>query len=147
MADRTPTITIMRRAADDPIDPGGDVVVQEGESCDVTAVFKDNSGTAIAKAALITLTASLYDLLTNASINSRLAQSVLDANQGAVATDGTLTLRLGPLDNVIVGTTLATGKTETHCLQLNWTWNDGVSVRTGKSEPLGIKVEQLPTVT
>lgn len=123
-----------------------EVIVQEGESCNVVVVVKDMDGAAIAKASIITLTATLFDYATEAAINSRNDQNVLDANQGTVATDGTLTLRLGPLDNVIVGTP-ATGKTETHCLEVTWTWNDGVATRTGKSGPLGIAVEQLAAVT
>lgn len=119
------------------------VPVQAGESCNVTATFHDMGGTAIAKAALISLTATLYDQATSAVINSRNAQSVLDANQGVVASDGTLTLRLTPSDAVIVGT-VAVGDTEAHVLRLTWTWNDGVSVRTGIDE-WTLSVEKMAT--
>lgn len=122
------------------------VIVQEGESCNVVTTFLDLAGAAIAKAAIITLTVTLYDYLTSTVINSRNAQTVLDANNGAVASNGTLTLRLGPLDNVIVGTP-ASGAKEIHCCIFKWTFNDGVATRTGESEPLGITVQNLPTIT
>lgn len=119
------------------------VPVQAGESCNIVATFHDMGGTAIAKAALLSLTATLYDEATSAVINSRNAQSVLDANNGAVASDGTLTLRLTPSDSVIMGT-VAVGDTETHVLRLTWTWNDGVSVRTGIDE-WTLSVEKIAT--
>lgn len=122
------------------------VTVQEGESCNIVTTFQDMSGSTIAKANIITLVCTLYDWATNAAINSRNAQSVLDTNNGIVASDGTLTLRLGPLDNVIVGTP-ASGVIELHCAVFKWTWSDGVATRTGESEPLGIQVQNLPTVT
>ena len=109
------------------------VTVQSGESCDVVVTFHDNAGTAIAKASLLTLTATLYEESTADVINTRNAQSVLDANDGTVASNGTLTLRLGPSDAVIVGT-VDVGDTERHVLRLTWTWNDGVAVRTGVDE-------------
>jgi hypothetical protein len=107
------------------------VIVDEGESCNVTAIPEDMAGNAIAKASLLTLAATLYDEATEAIINSRSAQSVLDANGGAVASNGTLTLRLQVEDSPISGT-VSTGAIEWHVLMLTWTWNDGVLPRTGK---------------
>lgn len=121
------------------------VVVQEGESCNVTSTFTDLDGNALNKLALITLTATLYDWATSAVINSRNAQDVLDANNGTLTSQGVLTLRLGPSDNAIVGTP-SSGAIELHCLVLKWTFNDGVATRTGESEPLGIQVQNIPAV-
>lgn len=109
------------------------VTVDEGESCDVDYTFKDMAGNAIVKSSLITLTATLFDEKTETIINSRDAQDVKDANGGTVATDGTLTLRLQPLDAAIVSTTLTAEKTERHILRLEWTWNDGMLTRTGRA--------------
>lgn len=122
------------------------MIVQEGESCNVVCAFIDMSGVAILKASLISLTVSLWNLNTTLRINNRKDQSVLDVNNGVVATDGALTLRLGSLDNIIAGT-LSAGEIETHVLEFTWTWNDGVAVRTGKSEPLWLQVEKLVVVT
>ncbi len=122
------------------------VTVQEGESCNIVVAFKDMDGVAIPKSALLTLTATLFDYLTAEAINSRDGQDILDANQGSVASDGTLTFRLGPDDNPIVGDP-ETGLKETHVVIFEWTWDDGVEIRTGKSQPLGISVEQLAAVT
>lgn len=120
---------------------GKAVRVQQGESCDVVVTFKDMSGTSIAKASLLSLAATLYDQTTNAIINSRNAVSVLDANGGAVASDGTLTLRLQPADATIVGS-IDAGDTETHVLRIDWTWSDGVLTRTGREE-WSILVERI----
>lgn len=125
-------------------DSDGDaVVVQQGESSNVVISFQGTDGADIVKANLISLTATLFDLRSNDVINSRDGQNVLDANNGTVATDGTLTLRLGPLDNVIVNTGTPVGGNETHCVVFVWTWNDGVEPRTGKSGQLGMKVERV----
>ena len=126
----------------------GDLVnVQEGESCNIVATFKDLNGNAIVKASLITLTMTLALESTSAAINGRgpTPQNVLDANGGTVASDGTLTLRLQPADNSIIGTPLD-GTIEVHVIEFEWTWNDGVAVRTGHSGPLGIYIENRATI-
>lgn len=123
---------------------GHTLTVQQGESCNVIVVFHDNAGAAILKANLASLTATLFDQASAAVINSRSAQNVLDANGGAVATDGTLTLRLGPLDNVIVGT-VAVGAIQKHVLRVTWTWSDGVATRTGIEERI-IRVEKIAAI-
>lgn len=148
MADRTPTITIMRKAADDATTPGGDVVTQEGESCNLRFVPTDMAGNAILKANLITLTLKLFDVTTSVTVNGRgpTPQNVLDANNGTVDTAGVLTMRLQPADNAIVGT-VAPGRTQVRGVELAWTWNDGVAERTGKSDPLGYEIQKLAAVT
>lgn len=122
---------------------GKAVRVQQGESCDVVVTFKDMSGAAIAKASLLSLVATLYDESTSEIINSRNATSVLDANGGTVASDGTLTLRLQPADATIVASSsVAVGEAETHVLRIDWTWSDGVLTRTGREE-WSILVERI----
>lgn len=108
--------------------------VQAGESSDVVVTFHGLDGVAIVKASLATLTVTLYDRATLAVINSRSAQNVKDANNGTVATDGTLTLRLGASDNVIVGASVSVGALEEHVVRLQWTWSDGVETRNGFDE-------------
>ena len=119
------------------------VSVPQGASCNLVVTFADASGSAIAKTNLATLKATVYDAATLAVINSRDDQNVLDANGGTVATDGTLTLRLQPLDNTIVDGTLEAGHTESHVVRLTWTWSDGVATRTGVQE-WQYGVEKLP---
>lgn len=128
-------------------DAGGNVVnVLEGSSCDIIATFVDANGAAIAKASLISLVATLFDEATGAAINSRNSQNVLDANNGTVASDGTLTLRLGPSDAAIVGSSLSAGDVELHRLRLRWTWSDGVATRTGVDEWI-VRVQKVQAVT
>jgi hypothetical protein len=129
------------------VDSDGErVSIQEGESCNVVATPQDMDGSAIAKASLLTLTASLFLESSGASINSRKGQDVLDANGGAVSAAGVLTLRLQPADNVIVGSP-AVDAYEQHILRIGWTWNDGVlTPRTGIQD-IRLYVQQLRTVT
>ena len=125
---------------------GGTIVVQEGESCNITWTPEDLLGAAILKTNLITLTVTQFDNETAVVINSRNAQSVLDANNGVVSTAGVLTLRLDGSDTISVGT-VAAGAKQIHGLEFIWTWNDGVAVRTGKSNPVGYEVQKLVAPT
>lgn len=120
------------------------VSIDQGESANIVVQFTF-AGVAISKGNLVSLTVTLYDQKTSTIINSRSLQNVLDANNGLVATDGTLTLRLGPADNIIVSTTtISIGMKESHLARFNWTWTDGVSTRTGTEEVL-IRVLKLAT--
>lgn len=116
-------------------------VVQSGESCNVVVTFQDLTGVTIVKASLITLTVTQFEQKTAAIINSRNDQSILDANGGSVANDGTLTLRLQPLDSVIANTNTNVETSEVHVLRFDFTWSDGVSTRTGR-ENRGLSVER-----
>ncbi len=116
-------------------------VVQSGESCNVVVTFQDLTGVTIVKASLITLTVTQFEKETAAIINSRNNQSILDANGGSVANDGTLTLRLQPLDSVIANTNTNVEISEVHVLRFDFTWSDGVSTRTGR-ENRGLSVER-----
>lgn len=121
---------------------GEDALIQEGESFNLVVTFYDLAGVAIPKASLISLTCTQYDRDSRTVINSREDQNVLDANDGLVASNGVLTLRLGPLDSVLVGE-LAPGSSETHCYLFRWSFTDGVSTRIGKCGPLTVRVENL----
>ena len=108
-----------------------DVILEEGESANITATFYDLDGSAIAKANIARLTATLYDLASSTIINSRNAQDIKDTNGGSLTTAGVLTLKLQPADNAIV--TVGNRELETHRLRLTWTWSDG-DTRTGTQE-------------
>lgn len=118
----------------------GDIkVVQQGESCNLVGTF--DFGSAIEKAALATLTITLFNKPTDGDptpsvINSRNAQSVLDANGGTVTAAGVLTMKLDASDNTIIDTTnIAVGEHETHVARLTWTWtDDDGDTRTGIEE-------------
>ena len=115
---------------------GLDVTFKESASGDVTGTFFDASGAALNKASIATLVATLKNAKTStvdeSEINSRTAQTILDANGGAVTTAGVLTLKLQPLDNVIVSSDIGLGEVETHWLDITWTWVDADTVtRTG----------------
>ena len=98
--------------------------VQEDSSATWTGYIRDAAGVAIASADIVALTITLYDKLTGAAINSRTAQDILNANNVTVhATSGLITWEIQPLDNVIVGTTLKTNKSEEHVALIEGTYD------------------------
>ena len=97
-------------------------LVDEGESAVITATLVDIGNTPIVKASLQTLTLTLRNASDLTVINGRNAQDILDANDGAVAADGTVTIKLGPADNPIVGS--AEYGIEDHHATMRWTWID-----------------------
>jgi hypothetical protein len=120
----------------------------------LTAVVQDHAGVAIPAASLTTLVLTLYNLADGAIINSRSAQSVLNANGGTVDSSGNLVMILGPLDNVITGTaspstsladlmaargstplplgSSARSQVETHVALFEYTYDSGA--KSGKTE-------------
>ena len=113
---------------------GQRVLVDEGESANITATFEDLDAEILASTAILTLTATLINAADGVVINSREDQDVNNVGTATITALGVLTLRLQPLDNVIVSTTLCNEGVESHYLTLTWTWNDGVATRTGKQE-------------
>lgn len=113
---------------------GERVEVDEGESCDIIATFIDLESATLDEASLATLTCTLINAADGTVINTREDQDIKDANNSTVTAGGVLTLRLQPADNAIVDATLTAGDTESHYLTVTWTWNDGVTTRTGKQE-------------
>ena len=75
----------------------------EGTTAQITGIIQDETGAGIAAASLTTLKLTLYDLATDAIINSRTAQDVKNTNGGSVDASGNLTMVLTPADNVILG--------------------------------------------
>lgn len=123
------------------------LVVQEGESWNLVVTFADLSATpvTITKANFASLTVTLFHGST--VINSRLNQSVIDANDGTMTTAGVLTLRMSELDAVLVDDTITVGDEEEHTIRLKWGWNDGVDDRTGVVEyTYGVEKIADPTV-
>jgi hypothetical protein len=95
---------------------------------------------ASADTVLTTLTLTLYLDRVGTVINSRSAQDILNAHGGAVDSAGALTIRLDPLDMIIVS-----GKqTELHIALIEWTW--GSPLKSGKHE-IAFTVTNLLKVT
>jgi hypothetical protein len=109
----------------------------------IGATITDIDGvTALASAdtVLTTLTVTLCLDRFGTAINSRAAQSVLNVNGGTVSSAGVLSLRLDPLDMIIVS-----GRTEEkHLALFEWTW--GSPLKGGKHE-VAFTVTNLLKVT
>lgn len=109
----------------------------------LVATITDTDGVtplANADAILTTLTVTLYESRTGTAINSRTAQSILGVNGGSVSSAGVVTLRLDPLDMIIVsGRAL-----ETHVALFEWTW--GSPLKSGKHE-VAFQIDNLLKVT
>jgi len=104
-----------------------DNFVDAGESSRYTVTFQDFDGSDIAKAALQSL---LLDIVSDDGTAIVSNRDVLDDNGGTVASDGTLTLLVGPTDNAFQGGDHKTR--ENHTFELTWTWTDGSNTPTGK---------------
>lgn len=109
--------------------------VDEGSTCKLTLAITDEDGDAFdaGDAASITLVA-LYNEEDDTVINSRSALNVKNNSIGLVNGSGALELRFTTDDSVIVDDTLPEDSIEEHVVRLQWTWNDGVEVRTGSAE-------------
>jgi hypothetical protein len=94
-----------------------------------TATLVDEDGAIIPGSTLTTLVLTHYNLATDAILNSRDAQNVLNANNVTVSELGILEWVLQPLDTLIVDDTLCL---ETHVALFEFTWNSGA--RVGKHE-------------
>ena len=103
--------------------------VHEGESCNIIGQFAMGSVN-ITQTQLQTAVWTLYDDETDTIINSRENVDMLSA----VGAGGNFTLRLGPTDNVLVGSNPSEGDVEYHVVRIVYTWDDGTEVRTGKHE-------------
>lgn len=87
-----------------------------------SAVLLDETGTPVPASSLSALKLTLKDQATGAIINSRNAQSVLNANNVTVDASGNLVWSLQPLDNPILNPEL---NTETHLATFVATWSTG----------------------
>lgn len=95
--------------------------IDEGESAIITASFYDADNVQIPKSAFTSLEVTLYNKSDGAVINTRENQDIIDANGGYLTDVGVLTLKLGPLDNIIID---ADCQEEDHIVRLKWTWVD-----------------------
>lgn len=93
--------------------------------------IRDLDGAALGASALDTLTLTLHDECTQAIINEREAQDVLNVNGGEVTEAGVFTLRLDPDDTVILDDDNAK---EWHVALLTWTWTVNSVEYTGRAE-------------
>lgn len=131
------------------LDPNGDACeVEEGEVARVTVTFEDYDAASLPLANLLSLTIKLRNAEDDSIINSRNDQTILNANGGTVVDVSgvaTLTLILDENDNANVGGVLS--GVETHWIDLTWTWDDGVTTRTGKaSYYYDVRVLDSPTM-
>lgn len=98
--------------------------INEGSTARYACVLTTVAGVAIDSGAISAITATLRDVQTDAIVNSRDAQSVLNANGGALSTGGAFALILTPADTI-----QATGNTRTlqaRRLTLEVTYDSGV---------------------
>lgn len=107
----------------------------------VTAILEDETGTPIAAASLTTLTLTLYDRVTNAIINSRSAQNILDANGVTVDSSGNLVWTGTPSDAPILN---SARNSEQHIALFHYTWSAGAK---GAYDAIILEVNRFPNTT
>lgn len=102
---------------------GTSEAITEGSTALYSCTLTDTAGTAISSGAVSAITATLRDVQTDAVINSRDAQSVLNANGGTLASGGAFSLVLSATDNIqAAGNTRAL---QARRLTLEVTYDDG----------------------
>lgn len=121
----------------------GPLIVQAGESLNVSGQLVDFAGYPILKAGLVAFLVTLFDEATETVINGVDQQDRL----AEVATDGSFTLKLNGEDNVIVDLAgVGSGQVEKHIVAMYWLWNDGSQDRSGiqlvrfRVQRLGVQV-------
>ncbi len=121
----------------------GPIIIQAGESLNVSGQLVDLAGDPILKAGLVALLVTLFDEATETVINDVDQQDRL----AEVAADGSFTLKLNGEDNVIVDLAgVGSGQVEKHVLAMYWLWNDGSQDRSGiqlvrfRVQRLGVQV-------
>ncbi|MCP4888230.1 MAG: hypothetical protein GY904_16655 [Planctomycetaceae bacterium] len=121
----------------------GPLIVQEGESLNISGQLVDFAGDPILKAGLVAFLVTFFDEATETVINDVHQQDRL----AEVATDGSFTLKLNGEDNVIVDLAgVGSGQIEKHVLAMYWLWNDGSQDRSGiqlvrfRVQRLGVQV-------
>jgi hypothetical protein len=121
----------------------GPLIVQAGESLNVSGQLVDFAGNPILKAGLVAFLVTLFDEATETVINDVDQQDRL----AEVDADGSFTLKLKGEDNVIVDLAgVGSGQVEKHVLAMYWLWNDGRQDRSGiqlvrfRVQRLGVQV-------
>jgi hypothetical protein len=97
-------------------------VVSESTTLKLVGTLKDESGALINGASLSTMSLTLYNVVDNAIINSRNAQSILNTNGGTIDGSGNWTLTLSPADNTVMDQSAAS---EDHVAIIKWTYSSG----------------------
>lgn len=117
----------------------GPMIIQAGESLNVSGQLVDFAGDPILKAGLVAFLVTLFDEATETVINDVDQQDRL----AEVAADGSFTLKLNGEDNVIVDlAAVGSGQVEKHVLAMYWLWNDGSQDRSG-IQLLRFRVQRL----
>lgn len=121
--------------------------IQEGETWTYQATIVDETGAAVdLTAATVTGTVDFYFKSTNASINSRLNQSVIaagvPANNHTTTAGGVITWKAVALDSVVTG-----GADSQVVYRLEIDYNDGAAVARTLIHEVEFTIESLPTVT
>jgi hypothetical protein len=97
--------------------------VQQDQSLRVSFTLLDDNDMPIPASSLLTATLTLTDLETGRTINSRLLQDVLNANNVTITEEGRVTWEMqGNADNVLVR---SNQQLETHRGRFAFTWGNG----------------------
>ena len=111
---------------------GAELVVNRGSSAVLVGTFTDLDSVTLDKGAIQSLVVSVYDPNAGRYLSGRKDQTILDANGGAVAADGTLTLRLSPDDLDVCA--LSINEESFLFLTFKWQWTDDAGQQTGVAQ-------------
>ena len=115
--------------------------VNQLSSFRVTSTLLDETGAVVPAASLTTFTLTLYDRATNAIINSRSAQNILNANGVTVDSSGNMVWTGTPSDAPILNSTRTS---EQHVALFHYTWSSGAK---GAYDAVILEVLRFPNTT
>ena len=129
-------------------------------SSEQSIIFEDSSGTytatllqnnddptsVVPASSLVSLTLTLYDVVSGEIINQRDNQDVLNTNNVTVDEQGALEWQIQPEDNPIINTELAAGETEEHIALFTWEWSRTPDPNGKGREQVRLSVKQLDKV-
>lgn len=115
-------------------------LIPEKSSAKLTGIIRDESGVAVPGASLTTWVLTIYDLETQAIINTVDHVNILNVGRGTVDGSGNFSVQFEPNDNPII----TVSKTiERHVWLFEWTYQGGT--RIGRQEML-VNVQNLSKV-
>lgn len=108
------------------------------------AVVEDEDGNGIPAAAINTMVLTLYDVSSDAIINSRDGQDVLNVNNVTVDASGNLAWTMQPADNAISSETIKPNVKEHHRALFEWTYSGGEKYGKHEVEILCENLNKVP---
>ena len=119
-------------------------VVREYTTPKYRAVIQDEDGVAIPAASLTTLRLTHYLPVSDAIVNSRDDQNVLNANDVTVSAEGALEWSLQEEDTALAGSITSGGWYQDHVALFEYTWDSGAKRNNHEVKFKVLSIHRIP---